>query len=55
MLSTAINRLTEEYVPLRVFTQMAPLFHFSINIGILIGTFTGLTLPKEDASKVELV
>lgn len=50
ILSTCIVRLTEEYVPLRTFPTIGPIFHLSMNIGTLIGAFLGLLVPAEDSS-----
>lgn len=55
ILSTCVNRYTEEMVPLRVFKQMAPWFHFSIVLGSAIGTFTAMALPDEESTAAQLV
>lgn len=47
ILSTAINRYVDEYVPAKAFNAVAPIFSFAMNIGTLTATFTAVILPKD--------
>ena len=51
VLSSATNRMVDEYVPLKLFSTLSPVFSFFLNIGTLLATFSASILPPDDSDK----
>lgn len=50
LIATSANRMVDEYVPLKVYNKVTPIFSFCINLGSSIAAFTAVVLPADDAS-----
>lgn len=54
-LAAAINRYVDEYIPLKWFSSVAPIYSVGLNIGTLTATFTAAILPNTDTDSVEVL
>ena len=54
LIATSANRMVDEYVPLKVYNKVTPIFSFCINLGSSIAAFTAVVLPADDASTLVL-